>query len=205
MTLMLIVVEGCVGVGKSTVAKGLASTRGSQVLLERFEENPFLDLFYNNPLENAVETEFAFLLLHFHQLKPLTKISEPFEFIADFSLEKDWLYAKLNLEESTFLDVFRDLHGALAAKTPRPSLMICLTASDELVLSRIRKRNRPAEQQIDPSYYVHLNAAYSRFFAEYAGPKLFVSMDNIDFVKTPSNFRDLSSQVSALLTASNAS
>jgi deoxyguanosine kinase len=192
---MLIVVEGCVGVGKSTVAKGLAALRHSEVLLERFEENPFLNHFYQNPAENAVETEFAFLLLHYHQLKALKSGSKNVESITDFCFEKDLIYANLNLTEKDLLQVFRDLYGTLSVQIPQPSLMICLTATDELVLSRIRNRNRHAEQQIDPEYYVRLNSAYSKFFSEHLGPKLFLNMNEVDFVKHPSSFHDLSAKV----------
>lgn len=198
---MLIVVEGCVGVGKSTVAKGLAATRHSEALHERFEENPFLSLFYQDPIGNALETEFAFLLLHYHHLKALNRKAESIESITDFSFEKDRLYAKLNLAETSLLNVFCNLHTVLAERLPKPDLMVCLTATDELVLSRIRKRNRPAEQQIDPVYYVRLNAAYSEFFAHHRGRKVFVDMNTVDFVKEPSAFHDLSEKIDAALIA----
>jgi deoxyadenosine/deoxycytidine kinase len=90
---MLIVVEGCVGAGKSTVAKGLAAFRRSALLLEDFESNPFLRAFYDDPIGNATETEFAFLLLHFHQLKSKAVIASNSEVVADFHLGKDLLYA----------------------------------------------------------------------------------------------------------------
>jgi deoxyguanosine kinase len=198
---MLIVVEGCVGIGKSTVAKGLTSIRRSEPLLERFDENPFLKLFYEDPVENAVETEFAFLLLHYHELKALNRKAKMIESITDFSFEKDRLYAKLNLTETSFFNVFCNLHSALAGRLPKPDLMICLTATDELVLSRIRNRNRPAEQQIDPSYYVRLNAAYSEFFAQQQGLKIFVDMNEVDFLKEPAAFRDLSEKIDASIMA----
>jgi deoxyadenosine/deoxycytidine kinase len=198
---MLIVVEGCVGVGKSTVAKGLAAVRHSEAFLERFDENPFLNVFYQDPVENALETEFAFLLLHYHQLKALNHKSGAVESIADFCFDKDLLYAKLNLTDSEFVEMFRNLHGALAARIPEPDLMICLTATNDLVLSRIRTRNRPAEQQIDPSYYTRLNSAYSKFFSEYRRPKLFVNMNEVDFLKEPSSFRRLSDRIDLSFTS----
>jgi deoxyguanosine kinase len=198
---MLIVVEGCVGVGKSTVAKGLAAVRHSEAFLEHFDENPFLNLFYQDPVENAVETEFAFLLLHYHQLKALNRKPSAVESITDFSFEKDLLYTKLNLTEPAFLDIFGNLHHALAARVPKPDLMVCLTAADDLILSRIRNRNRPAEQQIDPAYYVRLNSAYSKFFAEHPSLKVLVNMNEVDFVREPSSFRDLSAKIDAALTS----
>src|SRR5207244_1516825 len=97
--LCLIVIEGCVGSGKSTVAKGLAACRSSQLLLEDFETIPFLRAFYEDPVGNATETEFAFLLLHFHQLKSQADVALRSEVITDFHLGKDLLYADLNLKD----------------------------------------------------------------------------------------------------------
>jgi deoxyadenosine/deoxycytidine kinase len=85
---MLIVIEGCVGAGKSTVARGLAVHRSSKLLLENFEINPFLRAFYEDPAGNATETEFAFLLLHFHQLKSQADTVSESEIIADFHLRQ---------------------------------------------------------------------------------------------------------------------
>src|ERR1035437_4700187 len=96
---MLIAIEGCVGAGKSTVVKGLAAFRSSKLLLEDFESNPFLRAFYEDPVGNAVETEFAFLFLHFHQLKGQVEAASRSEVIADFHLGKDLLYADLNLKD----------------------------------------------------------------------------------------------------------
>ena len=102
---MLIVIEGCVGAGKSTVAQGLAACRTSKLLLEDFERNPFLRAFYENPVENATETEFAFLLLHFHQLKNQAEAASGSEVVTDFHLGKDLLYADLNLKDNRLNEV----------------------------------------------------------------------------------------------------
>src|SRR5205809_1051295 len=93
ITSVTIVVEGCVGVGKTTVASGLASHRGSKSLFEAFENNPFLRAFYEDPEGNAIETEFTFLLLHFHQIKNHLSSAGNSELVADFHLGKDLLYA----------------------------------------------------------------------------------------------------------------
>src|SRR6266498_3501000 len=106
---MMIAVEGCVGVGKSTVAKGLAAFRRSEVLFESFESNPFLPAFYEDPVANATETEFTFLCLHFHQLRTRTKAASMGELITDFHLGKDLLYAELNLKDAKTLRVFNQL------------------------------------------------------------------------------------------------
>src|SRR5437773_12087291 len=118
---MMIAVEGCVGAGKSTVAKSLAAHRGSKTLLEDFERNPFLAAFYEDPVGNATETEFAFLLLHFHQLKQHAAEIQKKEIISDFHLGKDLLYANSNLPNSKRLRIFRELHDDLAAQVAAPT------------------------------------------------------------------------------------
>lgn len=192
---MLIAIEGCVGVGKSTVAKGLASYRDSKLLLEDFENNPFLRAFYDNPIGNAIETEFAFLLVHFHQLKNQAGAASGSEVVADFHLGKDLLYADLNLKDSRLKRLFTDLYDICIDKTPRPALVIFLSANTELLVRRIRARKRDFELEIDPAYYDMVNAAYEDYFARYSGKKLRLPMDEWDFVKNEQLYERLSSLV----------
>ena len=191
---MLIVIEGCVGVGKSTVARGLAGLRGGDVLLENFESNPFLRDFSRDPVANALETEFAFLLLHFHQTKNIS-VTEDSQTIADFHLGKDLLYADLNLSDVRAKRIFTELYDLCSSRTPAPSLMICLSATTDLVLQRIRLRNRDFELELDADYYTRLNGAYEDFFAQYRGKKLRVNMDAWDFIKDHQLYERLSALV----------
>jgi deoxyguanosine kinase len=192
---MLISVEGCVGVGKTTVAKGLASLRGSELLLEDFESNPFLRAFYQDPIGNAIETEFAFLLLHFHQLKSLAMGPSAPVVIADFHLGKDLLYADLNLKDSRTKRLFRELYEHLTESIPSVAVMVYLAASTDLVVRRIRARKREFELEIDPAYYGLVNAAYEEYFVRYPGKKLRIIMDDWDFVKNPELYKRLASLV----------
>ncbi len=192
---MLIVVEGCVGAGKSTVAKGLAAFRASKLLLEDFESNPFLRPFYNDPVGNAIETEFAFLLLHFHQLKSQAGAAARSEVVADFHLGKDILYADLNLKDDRLNRLFNELYHICIEKTPRPALMIFLSATTELLVERIRRRKRDFELEIDPEYYSLVNTAYEDYFRRYSGKKLRIPMDEWDFVKDPELYKRLASLV----------
>jgi deoxyguanosine kinase len=192
---MLISVEGCVGVGKTTVAKGLARLRGSKLLLEDFERNPFLRAFYEDPIGNAIETEFSFLLLHFHQLKSVANRPPAPDVVADFHLGKDLLYAKLNLKDSRTETLFRELYEALAESIPSVALMVYLSASTDLIVKRIRARNRDFELEIDPEYYGQVNTAYEEYFDAYPGQKLRIPMDEWNFVKDPHLFERLASLV----------
>jgi deoxyguanosine kinase len=189
---MLIAIEGCLGVGKSTVAEGLAAFRRASVLLEKFEDHPFLRAFYEDPKKTATETEFAFLMLHYHQLKSHSVEIADREAISDFHLGKDLIYADLNLPDPRMRKVFRDLYELCAEEIAPPSLFVFLSATDELLVDRIRSRNRDFEQDVDVSYYSSINAAYQEFFSNYKGNKIEIPMASWDFVKFPKLFERLS-------------
>lgn len=193
---MLIAIEGCIGAGKTTVAKGLAAYRGSASLLEAFETNPFLRAFAANPSAYALETEFAFLLIHFHQMKGIRAAELP-EVISDFHLGKDLLYEQMNISDERAASVFRALYDVCSDQIPPVDLMICLSASDELIIDRIRLRHRDFELELAPDYYLRLNRIYENFFATYRGAKLIVPMDDYDFVESPQLFSVLSAKVDA--------
>jgi deoxyguanosine kinase len=194
---MFIAVEGCLGAGKSTVARGLAELRGSALLLENFEANPFLRAFYDDPIGNAIETEFSFLMLHFHQLKGVAQSISLGEVISDFHLGKDVLYADLNLGDSRLKHLFRDLYRLCSERLPQPALLIYLSASTELIVERIRKRSRDFELAIDPLYYAAVNSAYEALFREFAGAKILVEMDRWDFVAEPTLYGELNTLIDA--------
>jgi deoxyguanosine kinase len=192
---MLIVVEGCFAAGKTTVARGLAAYRGRDLLLENFEANPFLRSFYENPTENALETEFAFLLVHFHQLKGHLNAAQDSEIVSDFHLGKDLVYADSNLADGQAKRLFRELYELCAKRSPPPGLVIFLSATTELLIERIRSRNRDMEVGLDPRYCQKLNEAYEEFFASYSGKKLRIDMNEWNFAEDASLFQRLSSLV----------
>jgi deoxyguanosine kinase len=196
---MFIVVEGCVGAGKSTVAAGLAAYRNSKLLVEHFEQNPFLPAFYEDPKMYATETEFMFLLLHFHQLKQQARTIGKQELISDFHFGKDLLYAEVNFESSEALRLFKDLYDFLNEQLPLPALLVGLSATTELLLQRIQKRDREFELKIDASYYGRINAIYRNFFESYPGRKLIIPMDEWDFVANPSLYERLSKMIDSEL------
>jgi deoxyadenosine/deoxycytidine kinase len=192
---MLIAIEGCFGVGKSTVAKGLAAFRGSALLLEEFESNPFLRAFYRDPVGTATETEFAFLLLHFHQLKANAASIRKGETVSDFHLGKDLIYADLNIPDPRVRKTFGDLYSLCLERAPIPDLLVLLSSTDDLLMKRIRERDRDFEQEVDADYCASINAAYGEFFSRYEGRKISISMNDWDFVKTPELYTTLSDMV----------
>ncbi len=193
--LMLIVVEGCIGAGKSTVVNGLATVRGSGTLFEAFQSNPFLEAFYKDPTGNAIETEFAFLLLHYHQLKLNAPEHSRSEVICDFHLGKDLIYANTNLTDLDVRTLFHNLYHLFMRELSSPSLLIYLSATDDLIVNRIRQRNRTMEQEVDLAYFAKINRAYDDFFGAYNGKKLKLSMTEWDFVQNPTLFEDLSQMI----------
>lgn len=197
----MIAIEGCLGVGKTTVAKGLAAYRKSQLLLEEFEKNPFLTAFYESPVENALETEFSFLMLHFHQLKKSASACGGSELIADFHLGKDVLYANLNLQDSRAKSLFVDLYKYCLKKGPSPQAVIFLSAPTELLVERIRKRSRDFEINFDPNYYAAVNAAYEDYFRRYSGTVLRIPMNEWDFVADETLYQRLSQMLDQQLGA----
>src|SRR5262249_50799361 len=150
---------------------------------------------------NAFETEFAFLLQHFHQLKTETDIVQKSEVIADFHLGKDLLYADLNLSDWRAKRLFGELNQLCTEKVPRPGLLIFLSATTKLLVERIRSRKRDFESKVDSKYCDAVNTAYEEFFKQHSGKKLRVPMDEWDFVKDPTLFEALSSLVDKELNA----
>jgi deoxyadenosine/deoxycytidine kinase len=192
---MIIAIEGCVGSGKSTVAQGLATYRKSLPLLEEFDKNPFLNAFYEDPNSNALETEFAFLLLHFHQMKAHRDTICGREVITDFTIAKDVVYADMNLHDPATKRIFKEFYSHLSGQLAKPALTIFLNVSTDLLIERIRNRKRDFELKIDPAYYARINEAYEGFRAQYTGEKLEISMDEWNFVKAPDLYRKLSNSI----------
>ena len=195
---MLIAVEGCIGAGKSTVARGLAELRKSNLLLEQFDEHPFLKAFYEDPIETATETEIAFLLLHYGQLRSLNS-SAHVETIADFHLGKDPLYAELNLIDPRAKAAFALLFDFFSERVVLPAVLVYLSAETELILKRIQERNRRFEVNVDPAYYARVNKAFADYFIRYPGKKISIPMEEWDFIKEPSRYRDLAALIDSEL------
>jgi deoxyadenosine/deoxycytidine kinase len=190
---MLIAIEGCVGSGTTTVARGLAQFRHAGLLLEDFSSVPFLEKFYVDPARYALETEFGFLLQHYHQLHFVG--SENREIIADFALDKDLIFADLNMGDPAAKSVFIDLYRLLDTRVSKPDITILLTSSDRLVLERIKRRGRPFELATQPEYYCKLNAAYKSFFESRDEGLIRVSSDEMDFCANPELYGWLSAKV----------
>ena len=177
-----IVIEGPIGVGKTTLAKRLAASLGGEALLEAPEENPFLPRFYESPEMSALATQLFFLLQRVRQLKDLRQ-ADMFAMVrvGDFMMEKDRLFAELTLDPDEFA-LYCQVYEQIAAETVAPDLVIYLQAPVDVLLRRIDLRGIPYESLMDPRYLDRVASAYTRFFHHYKGaPLVIVNAAEIDF------------------------
>ena len=187
-----IAVEGPVGVGKTTLAKRLAETFNYQTLLERAEENPFLERFYQNRRQAALATQLFFLFQRAQQIQDLRQsdIFEPVR-VSDFLIEKDPLFARVNLDSDEY-QIYEKVYRQLTIDAPSPDLVIYLQASTDVLLSRIESRGIGYEQGISRDYLEALNEVYSEFFLYYDGaPLLIVNASEIDLVNSDRDYEQL--------------
>ena len=187
-----IAIEGPIGVGKTTLAKRLAESFNYQALLEKAEENPFLERFYQNRRQGALATQLFFLFQRAQQIQDLrqTDIFEPVR-VADFLIEKDPLFARINLDSDEY-ELYEKVFQQLTIDAPSPDLVIYLQASTDVLLSRIESRGIDYEQRIDRAYLESLNEVYSEFFLYYDGaPLLIVNASEIDLVNSDSDYQHL--------------
>lgn len=176
-----IAIEGPIGVGKTTLAKRLAESFGYPLLLEPSTENPFLDRFYREGRRHALPTQLFFLLHRAQQVAQVRNDLLGSVLVADFLIEKDRLFAQLNLDENE-LELYDRIHQALDLKPPSPDLVVYLQAPVSVLLRRIRRRGIGFEQQMDANYLTALCAGYTEFFHYYDdAPLLIVNAANVDF------------------------
>jgi len=181
-----VVMEGCIGVGKTTLAHLLARDMGARVVLEVVEENPFLPLFYQDPVVHAFKTQMFFLLSRFRQQEALGQ-DDLFSrgVVSDYLFAKDRIFAALTLNSSE-LALYEEVYHLLNARVVKPDLVIFLQAPMEIILERIQRRGRAFERNIDVGYLQALVQSYQRFFAHYTEtPLLVVDTAELNFPERP--------------------
>lgn len=184
---MYIAIEGVIGVGKTTLARLLQKPFTAELLLEIFEENPFLSDFYSDRARYAFQTQIFFLLSRYHQQKEGVRnaLSRNPWLISDYTFEKDALFANVNLEGDE-LEMYYRVHEALAEKIIRPDLIIYLQADTEVLMQRIAMRDRPYERQMETGYIDMLNQNYESHFANYPTRNvLTINSNTLDYVRNP--------------------
>jgi len=191
-----IAIEGVIGAGKTTLAQMLSERLGARLVLERFEENPFLPKFYEDPEHYAFQTQIFFLLSRYKQQRDLFQADLFQDFlITDYIFEKDKIFAYLTLADEE-LKLYENLLGAIERNVPTPDLVIYLQCSIERLMNNIHHRGRKMEENISEDYIRDLNEAYNYFFFRYKGaPLLIVKATDIDFVGNKDDFEDLLDQI----------
>ncbi len=187
-----IAVEGPIGVGKTSFTRRLAETLNYETILETPEANPFLERFYQNRRQAALQTQLFFLFERARQIQELRQ-SDMFEpvRVADFLLEKDRLFAEINLD-SDELKLYDNIYDHLTIDAPTPDLVVYLQAPADVLLDRVQQRGIRAEQDIEKSYLTQLVDAYTEFFHYYdAAPLLIVNAAEIDLVNNDQDYESL--------------
>jgi len=194
-----IVIEGPIGVGKTTLAKLFSERFRTRLLLEDAASNPFLAKFYHDPERYALPTQLFFLFQRTEQMRELVQ-SDLFHHatVTDFLLDKDPLFARLNLSDDEF-KLYREMYSHLQPQTPKPDLVIYLQAPVEALMDRIVQRNIGYEQTITQSYLARLTESYSQYFHHYnASPLLIVNSENFNFAGQPQDFELLLEKVAGM-------
>jgi len=191
-----VVVEGPIGVGKTTLAKRLAQSFDAELILEQADENPFIKRFYQDPKSTALPTQLHFLLQRAKQIQALRQ-SDLFadRRVADFFLEKDRLFAAINLDRDE-LALYHQVYSTLALDAPEPDLVIYLQAPVDVLLARIKQRAREYEYTISAEYLQRLSTAYTEYFYYYnSSPLLIVNAADIDLSRGEADYELLLNRI----------
>ena len=164
---MYVAIEGVIGVGKTTLARLLQPAFESEILLEIFEENPFLSDFYSDRERYAFQTQIFFLLSRYHQQRRTVPglLTAGKSLISDYTFTKDALFARINLKGDE-LDMYYKVHEALGEKIPKPDLIVYLHADTDVLMQRIAFRDRLYERNMERDYIDQLNRSYEDFFGQ---------------------------------------
>jgi deoxyguanosine kinase len=195
---MYIAIEGVIGVGKTTLARLLQNSFHAEILLEVFEENPFLSDFYADRERYAFQTQIFFLLSRYHQQRRTVQemIATGRNLFADYTFAKDALFARINLKGDE-LDMYYKVHEALAEKIEKPDLLVYLQASTDTLMQRIALRDRPYERQMERSYIHELNLAYDDFFSKPFDhtPVLTIDTNHLNIIQNAEHLRWIENRI----------
>jgi len=192
VTHKFIVVEGPIGVGKTSLARRLCDSLSAQGIFEQAAQNPFLERFYRNPRAGALPTQLYFLLQRAQQLSALKQadLFAPVR-VADYLLAKDRLFARVTLDDDEYA-LYEQLYAKLDVHAPQPDLVVYLQAPVDVLLERIARRGVEYDQYIHRGYLERLNEAYARFFHEFeAAPLLIVNAASIDPISNQQDYDEL--------------
>ncbi|MCD6204809.1 MAG: deoxynucleoside kinase [Candidatus Marinimicrobia bacterium] len=190
--LYYIAIEGVIGVGKTSFAKILSERMSARLVLEKFEENPFLEDFYVDPERFAFQTQLYFLLSRYRQQMELKQV-DLFSnlLVSDYMFDKDKLFAHLNLNEKEFV-LYNLIAQLLEKEVPKPDLVVFLQAGTDRLMANIKKRGRSYERAMSREYIESLNQIYNEYFFRYKdSPLLIINTNDIDFVNNEDDLNEL--------------
>jgi len=191
-----IVVEGPIGVGKTSLVNRLSQSLSCPSLLEKAEENPFLERFYEDSLAAAFPAQLHFLFQRSRQLDQVKQRDLFAErLVSDFMFDKDRLFAELNLQREELV-LYDQVCSGLALEAPQPDLVVYLQAPVDVLMRRVRKRDRPGERTLSPDYLERLSHAYTRFFYFYdQAPVLIVNAGEINPIERDADYQALLNEI----------
>jgi deoxyadenosine/deoxycytidine kinase len=191
-----IAIEGVIGAGKTSLAKLLAKRHGAKLVLEEFEENPFLPKFYEDMDRYAFQTQLSFLASRFHQQQKIQNKELFHELVlTDYLFDKDRIFARVNLAGDE-MALYDKIFSIMNLKTPKPDLVVFIQCTVERLLYNIEMRNREYEQNIDPVYLQELNDVYNQFFHHYdRSPLMIINASEIDFVNDKDHLDYIDQQI----------
>jgi deoxyguanosine kinase len=191
-----IAIEGVIGAGKTSLAKMITERLQAKLVLEKFEENPFLTKFYEDQEHYAFQTQIFFLLSRYKQQQELFQGDLFYNFlVSDYIFDKDKIFAYLTLQDDE-LKLYETLISTIEKNIPTPDLVVYLQSSTERLMGNIKQRGRSFEENMSEEYIKDLNEAYNYFFFRYKNaPLLIINSTEIDFVNEPHDFEDLLEQI----------
>ncbi len=193
---MYLAIEGVIGVGKTSLARLLQPALDAELLLEVFEENPFLSDFYSDRQRYAFQTQIYFLLSRYRQQHTaVPQALSSGNLIADYTFAKDALFARLNLSGDE-IETYQLVHTALAERIPLPDLVVYLRVTTDMAMQRISMRDRSYERNMEYSYIEQLNQAYEDFFDQLENPPvLTIDSTTLDFVSHPDDLEQVADRI----------
>jgi len=196
--LTYLAIEGAIGAGTTTLAQLLAAHWDANVVLEEFEDNPFLERFYEDQARWAFQTQLAFLASRFRQQKALAERDLFHDLaVSDYIFDKDRIFARQTLAGDE-LQLYESLFRLMEPTVPTPDLVVYLQSSPDRLMANIAERDRPYERDMDPDYIAALHAAYDQYFRQYERtPLLVMNVADLDFVDDRDAFRAVAEHIAA--------